>query len=412
MSRKITYILIVAIILLGAAGWWFFSHENSAPAQTSSEVQTSQNLFPYGQNATSSASSNNQQTNNGQTVVVGGISTPTTPLTLVHITTTPVSGMIFLPENKNSASTTLRYIDRGTGHIYDYSFDTGTSTEVTDTTIPKVYRGIFSGTGTRVYLQTLDDSNEIETLSAAVSSATTTGVGMLTDVRFLPKNIMSIAPNGSSLFYLVSSASGSTGYVSALSGTNPSQAFSSALSELSTAWPSTDVTLLTKGSASAGGYLFNLNTKTGAFAPIIHDINGLTALESPSGTFAFGSASIGGTIESFIYNEKTDVSQTIPLNTLADKCVWSNLDSNTIYCAVPTNISGTLPDDWYQGNVYLADDNIWKITADTGITNIVDFLSEMNPSIDAENLSLDQSEKWLTFVNKEDLTLWALRIAQ
>jgi hypothetical protein len=409
MSRKTyTWIVILTLIILGFVAWWLFSHENKA-VPASQPAQTNQNLFPYGQNATSS--SNGSEASGGQgTVIVGN--SPTTPPALVHITMTPVSGAIFLPEGKNSSTTTLRYIDRATGHIYDYSFDTGTSTEVTNTTIPKVYEGSFSSTGARAYLQTLDESSQIETVSAAVPTAATTGPTALTDVRFLPKNIISIATNASSLFYLVKTANGSAGYVSALDGTKASQVVSPSLSELIAAWQSPSITLTTKASASAGGYFFNVNTKTGGLTPLIDDIPGLTAFANPAGTFVFGSESGGGTIQSFIYDEKKGATRTIPLSTLADKCAWSRINPNAIYCAVPTSTSGNLPDDWYQGNISLSSDNIWKISADTGVTNIIDFLSERNPNIDAEKLSLDGNEKWVAFTDKQDLTLWALRIGQ
>ncbi len=407
MSKKnLTWTAIIVLIILGLTAWWFFSRESSA-VPANQPTQTSQNLFPYGTNSTSSV--NNTQTNPQGTVVLGG-SSATPPPALIHITTAPVSGMIFLPETASS-SVTLRYIDRATGHIYDYSFGTGTSTETTETTVPKVYNGIFSNNGTRVLLQTLGTSNQIETITGSIAE-TNTGPVALENVTFLPTNAVSIAVNGPSLFYLVSVSSGSLGYLSALDGTKPSQIFNSALNEFISKWQGTNLTLQTKDSASVGGYFFDLNTKTGALVPILNNISGLTALENPAGTFVFGSASNGGVLQSFMYDEKSGSARTIPLSTLADKCVWSDTDPNSLYCAVPTSLSGTLPDDWYQGNVFLPDNNIWKITADTGVTNVVDFLSERNANIDAENLVLDGKGTWLAFMNKEDLTLWALRISE
>lgn len=408
MSRKnFTWIAIIVLIILGLAAWWFLSHENST-APATQPVQTNQNLFPYGQNATSSQ--NNSSTTNQSTVF---INTPSTNLpTLIHITTTPVSGDIFLPESATSSTTTLRYIDRATGHIYDYSFSAGTSTEITNTTVPVVYQGFFSPTGSRVYLETLDTNSQINTVSAPIPSATTSVPVGLGTFSILPKNIIALTTNSSSLFYLVPTLNGSAGYISALDGTKPSLIFNSGLSELTANWSNAGIGLQTKASASADGYFFNLNPKTGVFIPIIDSTLGLTTLENPSGTFIFGSATANGSLSSFIYNEKQNSSQKITLNTLADKCIWSTTNTNAIYCAIPTSISGTLPDDWYQGNIFLAGDNIWKISADTGITNVVDFLSATNPNIDAENLTLDKNEKWLAFMDKEDLTLWALRVNQ
>ncbi len=307
---------------------------------------------------------------------------------------------------------TLRYIDRATGHIDDYSLDTGTSTEITNTTVPEVYQGFFSGDGSRVFVQTIDTNNQINTVSASIPTTTAYADTGLLDIRFLPKNIVTLKPNGQSLFYLVSVSDGSIGYVSDLDGTKPSQVFSSGLSELLANWAGGNVTLLTKPSYSAEGYLFHLNTKTGLLTPILDNVTGLTALENQTGTYVFNSASGNGTVESSVYDEKKNSSRSVPLSALADKCVWSAKDTSLVYCAVPTNAAGNLPDDWYQGNIFLAGDNVWAINADSGVTNVVDFLSETNPNIDPENLALDSSERWLAFIDKEDLTLWALRIAQ
>ncbi len=410
MSRRTIYILIIALIIIGLGAWWFLSRENSAPA-TSQPTSTGQNLFPYGQNATST--SGNTSTNGNQgTVFLNNNGSSTTPPALIHITTTPVSGYVFLPESASSSSATIRYVDRATGRVYDYSFDTNVTTEVTNTTVPQVYQAYFSNTGTRVFLQTLDVSGDIETMSAAVN-ATTTGPVALGDVRFLPKNIISLSPNDLSLFYLISTTNGSMGYISAIDGTKPSEVFGSALGELISRWQSTNVTLQTKASASADGYFFGLNAKTGGLTTIVHNVAGLTALENNSGTFVFGSASENGTLESFIYNEKENSMKTISsLGTLADKCVWSAENPDTVFCAVPTTVAGTLPDDWYQGNIFLPSDNVWTINADTGVANVVDFLSERNQNIDVENPVLSGNEKWFSFMDKEDLTLWALRIAQ
>ena len=146
---------------------------------------------------------------------------------------------------------------------------------------------------------------------------------------------------------------------------------------------------------------------------LIRDVAGLTAIENSVGTFVFGSDFSNGTFGSFIYNIKTGTYRNLSVSALADKCVWSEINTNDIYCAVTTSTpNGTLPDDWYQGNIFLDANNIWKIDATTGVTNVVDFLSERNTNIDAIDLSLNQKENWLSFMNKKDLTLWALQINQ
>ncbi|HUD04267.1 MAG TPA: hypothetical protein VMR73_02125, partial [Candidatus Paceibacterota bacterium] len=195
-------------------------------------------------------------------------------------------------------------------------------------------------------------------------------------------------------------------------GQNRSDVFNSALEELSSSWPkSASVFLLTKPSASIGGYLFLLNQQTGTLSTVLSDMLGLDTIENSDGSFVFGSEINAGALHSFMYDTKAGTLRAISLTTLPEKCVWSINTTTEIYCAVPQSItSNNLPDDWYQGSLFLDGDDMWKIDATTGETQVVNFLSGENPNIDAENLFLDQNEIYMGFTNKKDLTLWALRL--
>ncbi|HUD04043.1 MAG TPA: hypothetical protein VMR73_00940, partial [Candidatus Paceibacterota bacterium] len=204
MKQKTFIFILLAVVLVAVfAGWYFFFRISSSSTSGNPTTTINQNLFPYGSVNPNTGSTTTTTNQTGSTTIN---ETPGQLPQLIQITNTPVSGAIFLPETKNASSTVVRYIDRATGHIYDFSIETETKTEVANTTIPKVYQGYFSPNGSRAILQSLDDNNDIQTVSANIpTNATSTFFASstnlnLTDVRFLPKNITSLSIGNKSLF--------------------------------------------------------------------------------------------------------------------------------------------------------------------------------------------------------------------
>jgi hypothetical protein len=94
---------------------------------------------------------------------------------------------------------------------------------------------------------------------------------------------------------------------------------------------------------------------------------------------------------------------------LAEKCVWSSLNKYVAYCAVPSNVPiGNYPDDWYQGNVSFVD-NIYKIDLSLPSMQLL-YSLPTDQNIDATSPSLDQKENYIFFTNKNDYSLWGLKI--
>jgi hypothetical protein len=56
-------------------------------------------------------------------------------------------------------------------------------------------------------------------------------------------------------------------------------------------------------------------------------------------------------------------------------------------------------------------DRVWRFDTDTDFANVVaDPKKDFNTDIDAEHLFLSPKEDYLFFENKNDLTLWALKL--
>ena len=77
-----------------------------------------------------------------------------------------------------------------------------------------------------------------------------------------------------------------------------------------------------------------------------------------------------------------------------------------LYCALPINISSSnQPDDWYQG-VASFDDGIWSKNITTGESKSI--LSRFGADI--MNIFISDDENYLIFTNKNDGTLWSLKL--
>jgi hypothetical protein len=330
-----------------------------------------------------------------------------------------------------TGSTTVRYVDRGTGHIYDIDLASGAVVQVTATTISPVYQAIWASTGQSVVLRylasdevtvksysaTLGMPNFAATMSGSANPSTASSTtptsaspGALMG-SFLPDDIDAIAysPAGTKIFYTNLVNSREEGVVANTDGTKKLQIFDSPTSEWSLAWPATSETAVTtKPSYIAPGYLYFINATTGNKQKILGNINGLTDLVNPGATEI---AYTDNTNNLSIYTVKSGQSITTGLATLPEKCVWSQKNISVLYCAVPATIpAGNYPDDWYQGLVSFTD-SIYKIDTATGATTLISDLSaQYGKNIDGINLVLDKNEDHLIFMNKKDYSLWGLSI--
>ena len=172
------------------------------------------------------------------------------------------------------------------------------------------------------------------------------------------------------------------------------------------------MTVTTKGSGSASGFSYSIDTKSAEMKKIIGGIRGLSVKMSNDGKeviYSSGNKSVG----TYILNLKDNSSSETLFKTLVDKCVWSKIRKNEVYCAVPTEIpDGFYPDDWYKGNVSFVD-QIWHLDVTTGEVHLLaNLLNLSNTLIDATNLTLDPKENFLYFINKRDLSLWSLDLNQ
>jgi len=132
---------------------------------------------------------------------------------------------------------------------------------------------------------------------------------------------------------------------------------------------------------------------------------------SPDEKWLIYSVSRNNELSTFVLNTETNETKKFGVNTLPEKCVFSQSNFNIVYCGGPTQMPRvTLPESWYQGTVSL-NDNLWK--ADLSTQNYEQLLSdreEVDQSFDMTKLAVSPDDEFILFVNKKDLTLWSLEI--
>jgi hypothetical protein len=227
---------------------------------------------------------------------------------------------------------------------------------------------------------------------------------------FLRENIHSfvLAPNNLSAFYLVKDTSGSKGYLLDLETQKESLIFTSPFSEWIATWGSnTSVLLHTAASGLVEGVAYELNTTTREFKRVVGNIEGLTTLQSPDGSYVLVSEGTRTTLKLSVYNTRDNTTSSTALKTLPEKCTWSK-DSTTIYCAVPDFTPKNIyPEAWYKGIVSFRD-AIWKIDAASGLGEKIVNPNEFNTEVDALDLQLSEQENYLLLRNKLTNTLWGI----
>lgn len=317
----------------------------------------------------------------------------------------------------------VRFIERQTGHIYDYSILRGEARRLTNQTIPGIQKVHWGPDGERLVLSFLEPETlerRVFASSLEFESATATVPARL-DGSFLPKEIYSlaVAPEGGRLFTLSRSGADTAGELRDFGGSRLNKAIALPLTEWLAFWPSSNnLAILSKPSALSSGFLYFLNlnkagkaTDEGALEKILGGGAGLTVSISPDSQRIIYSQTIAGELKTFLYDRKTGENRTFVLNTLPEKCVWSERFKEIVYCAEPQTLAAaSYPDDWYQGIVSFSD-TIWAVNLDLGDGQAL-FIpaSEAGEQIDAIELRVSRDDEYLFFINKKDAGLWGLKL--
>ena len=169
------------------------------------------------------------------------------------------------------------------------------------------------------------------------------------------------------------------------------------------------VVAYTKPSSGVPGYAYTV--ANGNLSKILGPLNGLMVTTNNVGNRVAYSYVEDGTTKLFSKNLTSgNISEILPA-TLAEKCVWSTKYINEVYCGAPTdNIRSNEPDNWYQGETHFSD-RLWRFDTDSEIAEIlIEPKSSLSIDIDVYQPKLSPNEDYLIFINKNDLSLWVLKL--
>ncbi len=424
MSKKaLTILILFILIILGILVYLYLLLHGATPAplsQVTPVPTASTELFPFGNPTplvTPVVTTGTGSTQGGTGTAIVPVSVPK----LQHISLLPIAGAM---ASTTASSTIIRYVDRGTGHIIDRKLDDVNAVTISNTTIPKVYEAFWNKKGTALLMRYVVELNDsISTFYAALTSVSSSGAATSSlqttpyelKGSYLLNNMKNVAisPRGDRMVYTAIDASGLTAIISNLDGTNKKIIWGSPLVNWQVEWPEENtLSFTTAPSALATGFSYLINTTNGKVTKVLGPVTGLTTLVSKDAKKVLFSESKGGTFATGFYDIKTGQVTEATFRTLPEKCVWSTLNKNVLYCALPIETTNAqYPDDWYKGKVSFTD-QIWYINADTGEARLLSNLySDSKTLIDATHLTLDNTENVLLFTNKNDLQLWSLDVS-
>ena len=424
--RKSTFIIIIIIILalIGFGMYWFFYTNTPSTGNTTSSDTNSflGSIWPFGRGTvspTTAPQSTNKPTNNNTGTSTNPNTTKVQKMPkLRQLSNTPVSGM---SASSTASSTIVRFVDRGTGHIFQANDLNMAINEISNTTLPKIYESYWDKSLTVSVLRYLNDTTNIITSFYSEIRKTATSTSSSTTPfeikgKYMSPNIdqIAVSPTKDKIFTWNIENGNGVGYISSFDESKKVKIIDTPMTQVNIDWPeNSTVTITTKGTAVASGYAYSIDTKTGEMLKLLGNIRGLSIRMSNDGKQVLYSIGGNGILTSLL-NVKNRNSSDVIFRTLADKCVWSILRKDEVYCAVPTEIptNNIYPDDWYKGTVSFVD-KIWHLNTTIGEVHLMgDLLALSNQLIDAEQLTLDPKDNFLYFINKRDLTLWVLDLNQ
>lgn len=305
-----------------------------------------------------------------------------------------------------------RYVDQLSGNLYDIGVEDIQKERVTNSTLLGINNVLWGEGGDSLVLQYLDDDSRIKTFNAILVDEG--GVIKKLGGVFLEDDIkeITISPDGKRVFYLTDFGNSILGTITTLSTNKKQQIFSHSIKSWLLDWPKgNEITLTTKPSSQISGYSFSLNITTGSLVRLIGNITGLTVNVDYNVERLVYNGLFNTILQTRIYTITNKNSTIFPFTTLSEKCVWSSLDIDSIYCAVPETLpEGSYPDDWYKGLISFTD-SIWKLDTVSGAVSLLVSPKEFaGEEIDGIDLFLDENEEYLFFTNKKDSTFWSLKL--
>lgn len=389
MIRKFLFITII-IIVIAAIGIYIY-----AIFTKGKNIPVISYFFPASESENEQNNSQNENNNNTEIIITTKREKKDTA-EMLKITDKPVA-------SAEISNNYLRYIDKLNGHLFQTDWNGENIEKISNTTILNIFDVAWGKNGESAIIKFLKNGEDINIYSAEFNGSSMIG-------EFLPINTksadMSIFEN--KIAYLTDEKNKGVIFISNNNNSEKKQIISLPVNDFDVLWQNKENLILTsKPSFSDKGIMYSLNLNNKIIKKISEGF-GIYGIVSYDGENIFLSESVKNSVKNKILNLKDKKEYEISLKTLPQKCVFSKLKKEVVFCAIPFITQGFLPDDWYKGKTVFRD-IIYEINYLTNENKIIN--EEFNKySMDAINLKLSPDEKFLFIINKKDNTLWRIKI--
>lgn len=401
--KKLILILVtlLALIVLIFSAWYFLLKDPTVPASDAFK-----DILPFGSGeGINIPPADITETPDSSFGVMDGRPVSS----LFRVSETPIAGFIILP----GSTTTVRYVDRATGHIHDAELATLARSRVTNTTMPKIYEAYFRNDGSKVLFRSLNNDDTVDNISITLEAPragdpnslyTPSATILRGDIREL------VAGAGDTLYYVLRDTQAIM--AANFEGSGQRTILSSPFTSWRLSLYGNTLISWTKASAGVPGYAYTLNTSNGTQNKILGPLTGLTIAANPQGGGVAYSYNQNNQLKLFVKTTQGSTAYEIFPPTLAEKCVWGKRNPTLLICGVPSAVQQNEPDNWYKG-VSRYSDVIQRFD-----TNTTESIVESNPKestgveIDVYQPQISSNDDYMVFINRNDLSLWALKLEE
>lgn len=325
---------------------------------------------------------------------------------LRQVSAEPVGGGFLFSSVR--ASTTIRYVERATGHVFETSTDTLTVRRISNTTIPGVYEVLWQD-GNSFVMRYLAESLEPETVAVSLTDAEEE---QTINGTFVPSwDRASLDPARETLFSVTATASGSSAALARADGSNSRPVLASPISSWIPLQSEDDLYLQTAPATGVSGFLYRIVNQN--LVRVLGPRTGLLSVVSPSGRFMlFSDHSERGVALSVLDTTSNEV-QELPLATFATKCAFVSEAPLRVFCGVPSEFpDGDYPTDWLLGKTEFRDD-LWLIELPQGsATFLAAPFEDAGVALDVTTITANEEGSYVGFINKNDLSFWVFDLGE
>ena len=322
------------------------------------------------------------------------------------LTLRPVAGAVIVGTSTDKQ--TVRYVERGTGQIYEIDLAANKETLLSDTTFAQATKATWSNNGTSVVIESGSPTSEqvqLLTWEKDSNASSTNQEGQFTASEIAPDAYaFAFSNDNKNLYYLRSDRDGSLGYSYSLATNKPTLTFSLPFIAPAVEWTKIPLVYNRPGEKQAG-YAYRLVSGELESAGAGGEALVAKAFYDKGGVL---SKVVDGLLRgAYVGSDNFDLA--IPA--IPEKCVSGTTDEQKMYCSYPIEQSGNLPTDWYKGTAKLQD-YLWSIdlaesSPSRGTALLIsDLTNESGQNIDATDMSTDYTHTRLLFRDKYTHSLW------